>query len=283
MPIPKGPVIPAWPGPDPAIYLGCGGVGGPGSIVQLDFRGKVLGKIELAETPYGLAADRAGLVAALPGANIGRVVRIDRTGKVETLLKDPSGLPAPIAVAADPRSGDLLVADNVADVILLLPAGKASEARQLVAIKGHEGHCQDMSVSFAADGHLLFGGTGPVGVYRFKGSATVDLGHPIVAEPGAVAAEVGSDRWASALESELRMFEGSREVAAIPYPSGRRRWHGALSYGPGGSPVVALHLGGNQYEVVQVDLEKKGFRTLFTWDSDRLVCLTIGPKLPWKD
>src|SRR5436190_20415730 len=73
----------AWPGPDPAIYLGCGEVGGPGTVVQLDLTGKVLGTIDLADTPYGLAADRAGLVAALPGRNAGKVVRIGRTGRVE--------------------------------------------------------------------------------------------------------------------------------------------------------------------------------------------------------
>jgi hypothetical protein len=222
-------------------------------------------------------------VAALPGNNLGRVVRISRSGKVETLLKDATGLPAPIAVAADPRSGDLLVADNVTDVILLLPAGKASEARQVLAIKGHENHCQDMSVSFGTDGHYLFGGTGPIGVYRFKGGPIVNLDDPIVTEPGAVAAELGTDRWATALKNELKLFEGGREVVTIAYPPGRLRWHGALSYGPGGTPVVGLHLGGNQYEVVQVDQEKKGFRTLFTWNSDRLVCLTVGPKMPWAD
>src|SRR3954462_7586370 len=96
-------------GPDPAIYLGCGEVGGPGTVVQLDLTGKVLGTVELADTPYGLAADRAGLVAALPGRNSGKVVRIGRTGRVETLLEDAAGLPAPIAVAADPKTGDVLV------------------------------------------------------------------------------------------------------------------------------------------------------------------------------
>src|SRR6476660_4310068 len=66
-----------WPGPDPAIFLGCGESGGPGTVVQFDLAGRVIGTIHLTDTPYGLAADHAGLVAALPAQRAGRVVRID--------------------------------------------------------------------------------------------------------------------------------------------------------------------------------------------------------------
>lgn len=223
------------------------------------------------------------VVAALPGRNPGKVVRIGRTGKVETLLENARTLPAPIAVAADPGTGDVLVADNDADVVLLLPGGRASEARVVVAIDGHKGHLQDMSVAFAADGHLLFGGSGPVGVYRFKGGPAATLGEPVVGEPGGVMSAPGSRRWAAALGGELRVFEGTREVAALPYPAGRRLWHAAVALGPGGTPTLALHLGGNRYEVVEADLDRKGFKTLFGWGKSRVVCLAIGPKMAWKD
>jgi hypothetical protein len=53
--------------------------------------------------------------------------------------------------------------------------------------------------------------------------------------------------------------------------------------GPGGAAVLALHLGGNRYEVVEADLDRRGFKTLFGWDKSRVVCLAIGPKLAWKD
>jgi hypothetical protein len=272
-----------WPGPDAAIFLGCGEVQGEGTVVQLDRTGNVLGTISLSNTPYGLAADRAGLVAALPGLKTGRVVRIGRTRKVETLIEDLVGLPAPIGVAADPATGDVLVADNAADVLLLLPGGKAKDARQILAIKGHEGHLQDMSIAFAKDGHLLFGGTGPVGVYRFAGGTGAAMGDPLLAERGAVAADPASKRWAAALEGSLHVFEGNRELTALAYPNGKQLWHETLAFGPGGAPILALHLGGNRFEVVQADLDRKTFRTLFEWDKSRVVSLAIGPKLNWKD
>jgi hypothetical protein len=140
-----------------------------------------------------------------------------------------------------------------------------------------------MSVALAADGHLLFGGTGPVGVYRFRNADRPAFGPAVLSERGAVAAESGSKRWAAALAGELRVFDGADEQAALAYPAGRRLWHEALGFGPGGSPVVALHLGGNRFEVVEADLKRKGFRTLFAWSESRVVTLAVGPRLPWKD
>src|SRR2546430_8927329 len=46
---------------------------------------------------------------------------------------------------------------------VLLPGGRASDARTVLAIEGHQGHRQDMTVAFATDGHLLFGGAGAGG------------------------------------------------------------------------------------------------------------------------
>ena len=55
-PVPKGQAEVDWPSSDSAIYLGCGGVGGPGTVVQLDWAGKVLRTLDLPAAPYGLAA-----------------------------------------------------------------------------------------------------------------------------------------------------------------------------------------------------------------------------------
>jgi len=49
---------------DLAVYLGCGNVEGPGTVVQLDQTGKVLGTLQLPGTPYGLAVHKDGLVVA---------------------------------------------------------------------------------------------------------------------------------------------------------------------------------------------------------------------------
>jgi DNA-binding beta-propeller fold protein YncE len=222
-------------------------------------------------------------VAAIPTHGAGKVVRITRAGKVETLLEDQKALPAPIAVAADPATGDLLVADNVTDVLLLLPAGKAKEARPLVTIDGHKGHCQDMSVAFTKDGHVLFGGTGPVGVYRFPNEKGAAFGAPVLKERGDVAADPASKRWAAAQADRLHVYDADREVAELKYPDGRRMWMGGLAFTPGGTPVLALHLGGNRFEVMTADVEAKEFKPLFAWGQSRVTSLAVGRRAAWKD
>jgi DNA-binding beta-propeller fold protein YncE len=267
---------------DLAVYLGCGDVEGGGTVVQLDRSGKVLGLVRLSATPYGLAARKEGLVAALPGRGAGSVVTIDTGGKVETLLQDVQTLPAPINVAVHPVSGDVLIADNQTDVLVLLPAGDPSKRRTVLQIKGYERQLQDMSVAFTKDEHLLFGGSGPEGMYRFRGDKDATLGEPLLPDRGGVAADPTSKRWVAALRDELHVFEESREVVKLPYPQGKSKWHDTLAFTPDGTLVVALHLGQNGYDVVVADFKAKDFNRLFSWDASRIVSLAVGPKMDWK-
>jgi DNA-binding beta-propeller fold protein YncE len=276
------PAGPADLGKDLAVYLGCGDVQGGGSVVQLDRTGKVLGIVRLSNTPYGLATRKGGLVAAVPSFGAGSVVSIDSTGKVDTLLQDVQALPAPINVAVDPASGDILVADNRTDVLVLLPAGGPKQRRTILQITGHENHLQDMSVAFTRDRHLLFGGSGPEGIYRFRGDKDATLGDPLLPDRGGVAADPTSKRWVAALRGDLHVFEESREVLKMPYPAGKTKWHDALAFTPAGTLVLALHLGGNGYDVVVADFRAKEFKRLFSWDVSRIVSLTVGPKMEWK-
>ena len=220
-------------------------------------------------------------MAALPTTTVrgGKVVRVTPAGKIVTLLEKVDV----VGVAADPVSGDVLAADNVAHVLTLLPGGRASDARTVLAIEGHKGHCMALAVAFTADGHLLLGGTGPVGVFRFKGGPSAVPGDPLVGENGAVAGAPWSKRWAAALDGQLRLFEDTKELARLPYPAGRRHSYSAVALGPGGVPIVALQLGANRYEVVQADRDRAGFKTLFTWEKSKVVSLAIGPKMAWKE
>jgi DNA-binding beta-propeller fold protein YncE len=263
-----------------AVYLGCGEVDGPGTVIQLDRTGMVLGTVRLPGTPYGLALHKDGFVAAMPSSRgkQGKVIRFDGQGNVQTLLQDND----PIAIAADPGSGDILVADNVADVLVLLPAGKPESARTVIQIKGHEGHFQDMSVAFARDGYLLFGSDGPIGIYRFRAAKNATLGQPVLPEAGAVAADPSSKRWAAALPNELRVFEDTRELLKLPYPAGERKWHDTVAFGPDGTLVIALHVDGTNYDVVLADLKAKTFHLLFSWNQSRVVSVAVGRKTTWK-
>jgi hypothetical protein len=271
------------PSKDWVIYLGCGEVGGPGTVVQLDQTGTVLGTVKLDGTPYGLVSVRGGLVAAVPGRRSGKVIRIDQTGKSDTLFEDPTTLPAPIAVTSDPTTGDVFVGDNVSDVLLVLPKGQAKDARPVVGLPGLPGNCQNLSLAFGKGGYLLYGGDGPLGVYRFPNQKDAALGAPLLAADAGVAADPESDRWVAALPGELRVFQADKETTTIAYPAGRRRWHEAVAVAPAGVPVIALHMGGTKYDVVRADVAAGEFQPLFQRDGARVVCLAVGPKLPWKD
>lgn len=268
---------------DLAIYMGCGEVAGPGTVVQLDGTGKVLGTVHLPDTPYGLAVLKDGLVAALPGVRSGRVVKIDNAGKVETLLHDPQIISNPIAIAADPNSGDILVADNHGDVLLLLPSGQVRSARKIVQIKGYEDELQGMSVAFTRDNHFLFGGTGPYGIYRFGRETNAGMGQPVLPDFGTVAADPFSKRWVAASSNELRIFEDTRELLRIPYPPGTSRWHHTVAFGPDGTLVIALHLGEAGYDIALADQRTKTFDSLFSWNQSRIVSLVVGQKGSWKE
>lgn len=268
---------------DWVIYLGCGESGGPGTVFRLDQTGTLLGTVKLDATPYGLTTVPGGLVAALPGTQTGKVVRIDKAGKATTLFEDTVTLPAPIAVANDPATGDIYLGDNVTDILLVLPKGQAKDAPRVLTFPGAAGHCQNLNLAVARGGHLLYGGSGPVGVYRFKADKDAALGDPVLTADAGVAADAGSDRWVAALPGELRVFEEEKEVLALPYPPGRHRWHEAVAVAPGGVPVLALHMGDTKYEIVRLDVAGKEFKPLFQRDGARVVCLTVGPKLAWKD
>ena len=209
------------------------------------------------------------------------MVRIDVRGSMTTLLEDERIIPNPIAIAADPSSGDILVADNHTDILLLLPAGQVANARKIVQIKGHEGHLQSMSVAFGQNGHFLFGGSGPDGIYRFRAQEAVDMGQPLLLNDGAVLADPSSKQWVVALRSEMRIFEGTRELLRIPCPSGKQKWHNAVAFGPDGTLVVALCSGQTAYEVFLVDQEARAFHSLFPWNESRVVSLAVGRKAAW--
>jgi hypothetical protein len=219
------------------------------------------------------------LLAALPSAH--RVLKIDAKGKTETLLDADAGLPAPIAVATDPKTDDVLVADNFADVLVLLPKGEAAKRRNILKILGHEQHLQDMSIAIARDGHVVFGSSGPVGVFRFHPDENPALDTSLLGQNAGVAADPTSKRWVAALRDKLVVFEEARQEDSLSYPDRKTKWHSALAYGADGSLVMALHLGGTDYDIVQVDLSKKTFRSLFVWKGERVVSLTVAKKMAW--
>ena len=135
-----------------------------------------------------------------------------------------------------------------------------------------------MSVAFTKDNHLLFGGSGLNGIYRFPAGKNAGLGLPVLSYRGGVSADPTSNRWVVALRNELRVFEEDREILKLPFPAGKEIWYDALAFRSDGTLVMALHRGQTNYDVVLVDLEAQTFRPLFSWNKARIVSLAVTPE-----
>ena len=111
------------------------------------------------------------------------------------------------------------------------------------------------------------------------------MGKP-VDEPGGypptVLADPTSKRWL-AVGSRLKVFKGSRVVQELKYPAGWYKKQETVAIGPGGELVLALLRlrVGRPYAVHRVDLKKKEFRPLFSWNKSRIVSMAVAKKMPW--
>jgi hypothetical protein len=260
-----------------ALYLGCGAVGGPGKVYQVDSRGRIRGSIDLPGTPYGIDVRGDELVAAIPR---GKVTTIASDGSIET-VRVPQ-ITTPLDVAAHPRTGDLIVADNSADVVVHVPADDTGQPEILQKLEGSERRAQNVSVAVDAKGRVLFATNVPPGIYRFPLKDAGKLGTPIVENEGDVAADRSSNRWAAITRTGgVEVFEDDEAIASVPCPEGRTPYRGGIvAYGPDGTLVVALQSTAG-VELAQVDLKAKVFRTLFAWRGDRLVDFAVAPLKDW--
>ena len=270
-------------GKDLAIYLGCGEVDGPGEVVQVDSAGKVLGRVKLTNSPSGLAVGKDGLVACMPWPMKEMVVQIDAKGKVDLLYDDRDRCRHALAAAANPQSGDVLIADNLTNVLILLPGGAAKDARILTAVPRGKGAMPGMSVAIASDGAYLLGGSGTKGIYRFSAGKAVTLGDPLLPGFGYVAADPSSKRWAATQADDLHLFKEAKEQLKIPYPQEMIATPAMTAFGPDGT-LIAIGRPGKapkSFVVLAADFEAKGFRTLFTWDQSPVESVAVGPRMDW--
>ena len=168
--------------PAMVLYISCGEDAGPGRVYQVDDNGRVLGMVNLPYTATGLALHRThGLVCALPRDG-GRLMRIDDTGKVATILEKDPTLVHPVDVGVGNESDTIVVGDNIAHVLgATTTAGdKPKIYRKFDDQKWAE---PDMSVAVTRDKHVIFGSNGPEGIFRYSGDNFFGLAAAAVARP----------------------------------------------------------------------------------------------------
>jgi hypothetical protein len=271
--------------PELVLYITAGTETSPGIVYQCDDKGRVLGKVSLPYTGTGIALHRGdGLVLAVPRDG-GKIMQIDDTGKLSTLLeKDPS-LPHPVDVGLAGQSDSIVVADNIANQLAATSVG-GTKAKVYQHFDGQQYTSQGMSVAVTNDKHVMFSSDAVPGVFRFSGDESPSSKKPVLPTSGGVAADPKSLRWAAGQEpNTVLVYEGEEQIKKLRLPPGKSLYrNGLLSFSPAGSLVVAVR--DEDKQVGQVwflcyDLDKDEVRTMFPWKFEEMQDFTAGPRMFW--
>ncbi len=279
--LPKPEAAPAF-----VLYIAAGEEDEAGKVYQVDENGRVLGWVNLPFAPSSIALHREkGLVVSLPRDG-GRVMYIDDTGKVSTLLEKDKKVVHPVDVAVGGNSDTIVVADNIADALMATSTGGITP-KEYRRFEGQKWRAQDMSVAVTRDGHVIFGTDGDRGVYRFSGNPSESDGNPILPEPGGVAADPKSLQWAATQgRNEVHVFEGEEPMKTLRLPSGKSHYrNGLLSFSPAGSLCVAVRdsqeTGGEPW-LLMYNIEEDKIRSLFPWQKETMNGFVVGPRMLWE-
>ena len=267
------------------LYIATGDDAGTGKVYQVDDDGRVLGVVKLPYAPTGMALHRTGgLVVALPRDG-GKIMRIDDTGKVSTLLEKNETIVHPVDVAIAGESDSVVIGDNIADVLATTTAG-GGKASIYQRFPGQKWAAQDMSVAVTNDKHVIFGTNGDKGIYRFSGDSQSANAKPLLPEAGGVAADPKSLRWAATQQpNQIYVFEGGELMKKLRLPPNQNIYRqGLLSFSPCGSLCVAARKSDEavgQPWLLMYDVEKENIRSLFQWKGEQMNDFVVGPRMFW--
>jgi len=293
------------------LYIPTGDETGPGKVYQVNEHGRVLGWVNTPYTPSGIALHRDnGLVLALPRDG-GKIMRIDDTGKLSTLLEKDKDLVHPVDVAVGGDSDTVLVADNIGDVLAGTSTGGV-KPKVYQRFEGQKWTAQDMSIAITNDKHVIFGTDGDKGIFRFSGDDHSAGAKPLLPNPGGVAADPKSLRWAATQPpNQIYLFEGEELVKKLRLPPGKSHYrNGLLSFSPSGNLVVSARdseksvgepwflqyrtrdedeigasekiEGMNADEYTKAwDSQKTEIRSLFPWTRENMTDFVVGPRMFW--
>jgi hypothetical protein len=267
------------------LYIATGDDAGTGKVYQVDDDGRVLGVVKLPYAPTGMALHRThGLVVALPRDG-GKIMRIDESGKVSTLLEKNETIVHPVDVAIAGDSDSVVIADNIADVLATTTAG-GGKPSIYQRFPGQKWVAQDMSVAVTNDKHVLLGTNSEKGIYRFSGDSQSANSKPLLPEAGGVAADPKSLRWAATqAPNQIYVFEGGEMMKKLRLPPNQSVYRqGLLSFGPAGSLCVATRKSDEavgQPWLLMYDVEKENIRSLFQWKGEQMNDFVVGPRMLW--
>jgi hypothetical protein len=272
-----------------AIFLGYGALQGPGFIDQYTLDGRRVGRIELARPASGIErrGDKLVVAASTFVVGAGRMLSIRPDGAAHPLLVD-GRFGAPIALALDFTTQDLIVSDNEAHTVsrvALSDDGTRAKITRLfpAPLTADHDHFPSMSTAATTAGELVFSASDPVGVFRLPPGSDPKLPEPLVAGVNAaVEADPTSPRWVAMLDNELVIYQGAEEQRRIDRPDNSMFWHyKVMTFGPDGRLYVVLQTP-RGFEVQSVDVTTGQYMPHVAFDGDRARCLAVGPPMPWK-
>ena len=288
IPLPPPSEVPVEPAM--VLYISCGEESGPGQVFQVNEHGGVLGIVNLPFAATGLALHRQhGLVAAIPRDG-GKLMRIDDTGKVSTIMENSETVVHPVDVGLAADSDTVVVADNIGDCLAALTTA-GSKPKIYHRFEGQKWDEQQMSVAVTTDKHVLFGTNGDEGIYRFAGDDYSASKGPLLPGRGGVAADPASLKWAATQSpDQICVFEGEELMQKLQLPA-NKSFHrqGLLSFGLTGAVVVAARDSDKaeddpwliQYETEENE-NKPEIRNLFKWNRARMLDFVVGPRMYWE-
>ncbi len=287
-PLKKDAELPATP--QIVFYVSCGDESGPGQVFQVTELGAVLGLRNLPYAATGLALHRThGLIAALPRDG-GKIMRIDDTGKVETILENDPLVVQPIDVGVASKSDTIVVADNISDCLAATnTAGRKPEV--YLGFEGQKYENQQMSVAVTTDRHVIFGTNGDEGIFRYAGDDFTATRGPLLPGRGGVAADTTSLKWAATQSpNKILVYEGEELMKELELPANMRFFrHGLLSFSGAGELVVAARAADKPDDdpwLIQYLTEEKPNRpdrvNLFKWNRAPMLDFVVGPRMYWE-
>lgn len=265
-----------------AIYLSCGSAGGPGHIYEMSLEGDEQKVIPLDAPAYGLVHTANSLLAAIPSVRVGEGKLLQLQAGVDAKpLEVDAELGAPIGLALDWETGDLLIPDNEKHTVVRVfaPEFKRAETLFRAPLTHPTDHFPGMSVAATKDRLVAFSASDPKGLFCLKLNAGEKLPESMLPADVGVAADPTSNRWVAMLDNELKVFQGTEEVRSIPCAEDATFWrYHVMAFSPDGRLFVVIDKGG-ALTIAEVDLQSGDLVTRFLWHGQQVVSMAAGPTL----
>ena len=271
--------------PELVLYVTAGDLAGPGKVYQVKATdGRVMGKVNLPETATGIDMYRDhGVVLASPRDG-GKILQIDDTGKLSTIIEKDPALPHPVKISMPGNSDTMVVADDMADQLVMTTiAGTKTKVYQKFDPKYSS---QPMSVAVANDKGVVFSSDADPGVHKFMGDQSAHGDKPVLPTSGGVAADHSSLRWAAAqAPNMIKVYEGQQFLKNLRLPPKKKFYKGGLmSFGPDGSLCVAVQNADNEQGDVWIlcfNVDKEQVTNSFKWTHEEMQDFAVGTRMPW--